>query len=226
MILITGPNGVRYQYVLNSESRWEVFPITGGDGSYAIVIAERVDGNRFAPAINVTIEVELADEFASFLRPSQFVNFNRNSRAVAKAAELVRGSTSVVESVSRVYNFVIENIDYDFELAATVLPGFVPNIDQTLERGKGICFCYAALMTAMLRSQGIPTRLVIGYVGTVNHAWISVHSPEHGWINNIIHFDGVNWQLMDPTFAATSNQSQAFLDLVGDGTSHNPVRIH
>ena len=33
-------------------------------------------------------------------------------------------------------------------------------------------------MTGMLRSQGIPSKLVVGYAGTAYHAWISVWTEE------------------------------------------------
>ncbi|MCL2386594.1 MAG: transglutaminase domain-containing protein [Defluviitaleaceae bacterium] len=225
-VLITGPDEIRYQYRLNTDGRWEVFPLTAGNGNYTIGVFEQVDGNRFATVVSVNLSVTLSCEFAPFLRPNQFVNFNRESNAVTQAAQLVSGSQSVVESVGRVYNFVITNIEYDFDLAANVRSGYVPDIDRVLERRKGICFDYAALMTAMLRSQGIPTKLVIGYAGDVFHAWISVHSEETGWINNIIWFDGEDWRLMDPTFAATANQSESVMRFIGDGTNYNPTHFH
>jgi len=225
-VIITGPTGARYQYHLNTDGRWEVFPLSDGNGSYTIGVFEQVTGNRFATANTVTINVRLVDEFAPFLRPNQFVNFNANSRAVARANELVRGSTSVIDTVTRVYSFVVENIEYDFVLAANVRSGYVPDIDAVLASGRGICFDYAALMTAMLRSQGVPTKLVIGYAGDVFHAWISVHSAETGWINNIIHFDGTTWRLMDPTFSSTSNGSANFARFVGDGTNYRPTHFH
>jgi transglutaminase/protease-like cytokinesis protein 3 len=78
----------------------------------------------------------------------------------------------------------------------------------------------------MLRSQGIPTRLVLGYVGDVYHAWISVHTPDTGWINNIIQFDGKDWRLMDPTFAATGNQGNEVMQFIGTGANHKPAFIH
>ena len=59
----------------------------------------------------------------------------------------------------------------------------------------------------MLRSQGIPTRLEIGYAGTEYHAWISVYTPETGWIDKIIQFDGNNWTLMDPTLGSYASSS-------------------
>ena len=225
-VIITGPGGERYQYRLNTDGRWEVFPLSVGSGAYTIGVFEQIQGNRFAQANSTTINVQLVDEFAPFLRPNQLVNFNASSRAVAVANDLVRGSTSVLDSVSRVFNFVIENIEYDFELAATVTSGYVPDIDQVLARGRGICFDYASLMTAMLRSQGIPTQLVIGYAGDIFHAWISVYSPETGWINEVIRFDGNEWRVMDPTFASTGNQSEEVMQFIGTGANHNPTHFH
>jgi len=223
-ILITNPSGVRYQYNLNTQGMWETFPLTGGNGRYTIIIAERIDGNRYSPRVNMTVDVVLADEFAPFLRPNQFVNFNPDSVVVARAAEITYHSRSELESVAIIYNIVIENIAYDFVLASTVQSGYVPDVDRVLARGMGICFDYAALMTAMLRSQGIPTKLVIGYVGDIFHAWISVHTEEHGWINNIIQFDGRDWRLMDPTFSATGGEEAR--RFTGNGANHRPTNLH
>ena len=225
-VIIRGPGDVQYQYRLNTNGEWEVFPLTEGNGRYTIGVFEQASGNRFATVISVTVDVTLVDEFAPFLRPNQFVNFNRNSRVVSLASELVQGSTSVIDSVSRIYTYVIENISYDVELAANVRSGFVPDLDRVLQTRRGICFCYASLMTAMLRSQGIPTKLVIGYAGNVFHAWISVYSQETGWITDIIRFDGRTWHLMDPTFDATANRSDDFARFIGDGSNYNPTHFH
>lgn len=87
---------------------------------------------------------------------------------------------------------------------------------------KGICFDYAALMTSMLRSQNIPTKLEVGYSGDAYHAWISTYIDDKGWVDDIIQFDGDTWQIMDPTLAAT-NDSAAVKKYVGDG-SHYVVK--
>ena len=87
--------------------------------------------------------------------------------------------------MQEVYEYVIKNIVYDDEKAATVKSGYLPNVDDTLKTKKGICFDYAALMTAMLRSSGIPTRLDIGYATNIYHAWISTYLDEQGWVDNL-----------------------------------------
>jgi len=93
-------------------------------------------------------------------------------------------------------------------------------LDTVLEKKSGICFDYAALMTGMLRSQGIPCKLVVGYAGTAYHAWISVWTQEHGWVDGAIYFDGSVWQRMDPTFASGSGGDPAILRYIGDGANY------
>ena len=119
--------------------------------------------------------------------------------------------------VENVYDFVINNISYDYEEAENVAFDYLPNVDEVLSTGKGICFDYAALMVAMLRSQNIPTRLVVGYAGEAYHAWISVYIEGVGWVNGIIRFDGKEWVRMDPTFAASSGNANKY---IGDGVNY------
>ncbi|WP_435159466.1 transglutaminase TgpA family protein [Haladaptatus sp. DFWS20] len=60
---------------------------------------------------------------------------------------------------------------------------------------KGYCMYYATSMVTMLRTQGIPTRLVTGYTsgqrvsedqwvvrGLDSHAWVEVYFPNTGWV--------------------------------------------
>jgi len=224
-LLITVPDGVQYTYSLQPGGDFEVFPLSGGNGTYDIGVFKQVEDTRYSMVLSTTINVTLVNEFAPFLRPNQYVNFTQDSDVVRKAAELTAGKTDFMDKVIAIYHFVIRNIVYDVELAATVQSGYLPDVDLVLASKKGICFDYAALMTAMLRSQGIPTKLVIGYTGDVYHAWISVYSEEDGWIDNVIHFDGHSWELMDPTFAA-SGSSREIAQYIGDGANYTEKFLH
>ena len=104
-------------------------------------------------------------------------------------------------------------------MAENTEAGYIPDIDNTMKTKKGICFDYASLMAAMLRSQNIPTKLVVGYSGDAYHAWISVYLHESGWIDNIIEFDGKNWSLIDPTLAA-NNSGSSVKNYIGDGSNY------
>ena len=63
-------------------------------------------------------------------------------------------------------------------------------------------------MATLLRSQGIPTRLEVGYTKNAYHAWVSVYLKEVGWVNGIVSFNGDDWELMDPTLAASKSEKK------------------
>ena len=136
-----------------------------------------------------------------------------------KAASITKNCKNDLAKVKKVYNYVIKNYKYDKKLAKTVKPGYVPNLNKIYKKKKGICFDYAALMSAMLRSQRIPTKLEVGYSGDVYHAWISCYVDEIGWVDNIIEFDGKNWSIMDPTLAANNSASDV-KKYVGNGKNY------
>ena len=209
-----------YTYDLNARNTYEVFPFTEGNGTYSIKIFENVSGNQYAQVMSQNISVSLADEFAPFLTPNQYVNFSNGSAAVNKGAELAASAADEIGVVTNVYNYVINNITYDTAKAASVQSGYLPNVDQVLAQRTGICFDYAALMTAMLRSQDIPTKLVIGYSGGLYHAWVNVYIDNIGWVDNFIYFDGHNWSLMDPTFASSGGQSESIKQYIGNGSNY------
>lgn len=209
-----------YTYDLNARNTYEVFPFTEGNGTYSIKIFENVSGNQYAQVMSQNISVSLVDEFAPFLTPNQYVNFSNGSAAVNKGAELAASAADEIGVVTNVYNYVINNITYDTAKAASVQSGYLPNVDQVLAQKTGICFDYAALMTAMLRSQDIPTKLVIGYSGGLYHAWVNVYIDNIGWVDNFIYFDGHNWSLMDPTFASSGGQSESIKQYIGNGSNY------
>ena len=67
-------------------------------------------------------------------------------------------------------------------------------------------FDCAAFMAAMLRSQGIPAKVVVGKISpalTFTTVWVEVYSDTHGTIDDAIHFDGSSWVVMDPFLART-----------------------
>lgn len=215
---VTLPDSTIYTYALRTGA-YETIPFTGGDGTYHIAILENVYDDMYALAFSQDIAVTLSDEFKPYLYPNQYVWFTSDSQTTAFGMELSGQSTSDLDYLEKVYAYVTENIVYDTELAANVPLNYIPDIDKTLTEKKGICFDYAALMTALLRSQNIPTKLVVGYSGTAYHSWISVYLQETGWVDNIIRFDGHSWSLMDPTLAA-GNSSSEVEKYIGDGSNY------
>ena len=221
---VKGPN-TTYTYNL-SVGEWETFPLSDGNGSYQVVVYENISGTKYATVLSIRFNVTLTDEFAPFLRPNQYVDYGVAPNTVAKARELTENLTEPLKKVQAVYDFVVNNITYDYQLAQTVQSGYLPVLDTVLASKSGICFDYASLMTGMLRSQGIPCKLVVGYAGTAYHAWISVWSEETGWVDGAIYFDGVSWQRMDPTFASSGRQSAAIKQYIGDASNYTEKYLY
>ena len=206
---ITGPDEVVYTYDLHGD--YETFPLTAGSGSYTVGVFENIEGTSYSTLFTQTIDVKIDDEFGPYLYANQYVNFNGDSKVVEKAEKLSKPCNYDLEVIEQVYNYMISNFTYDYDKAESVQSGYLPDVDEVFEAQTGICFDYAAVMAAMLRSQRIPTRLEVGYAGDVYHAWISTYIEEQGWVNGIIQFDGKNWELMDPTFASTSSKPEDFI---------------
>ena len=215
-VLVKGP-GVTYAYDLPVDE-WTTFPLSDGNGTYTVGVYINVTGNKYAVVMTAEIATELNDEFAPFLRPNQYVNYTVAPETVQLGANLCMGLEHPLEKVAAVYDHVVHHFSYDYEKAKTVTSGYLPELDAVLAMQRGICFDYAALMTAMLRSQEVPCKLVVGYAGENYHAWISVWTEENGWIDGAIFFDGHAWKRLDPTFASSGEGDPEIMEFIQNGT--------
>lgn len=225
-IQITGPDGITYKYFLDPSEVYVTLPLTGGNGTYQIDAYENIVDNQYTTLYKEAVEATMESEFLPFLYPNQYVSFTPESQAVKTAAETVKDASSDLNAVADIYHYIIENITYDDAKAQSVTSGYLPDVDATLAAGSGICFDYASLTAAMLRSQKIPTRLEIGYSGEVYHSWISVYIEDIGWIDKIIEFTGNAWTRMDPTFASGNGSSKEILKYIGDGSNYTLQYTH
>lgn len=219
-IQVTGPDNVIYKYFLDTKDEWTAFPLTAGDGAYLILAFEDIGNGQYASLFSYPLDVTLENAFLPFLYPNQYVNFTAKSEAVSLAASLSKDAATDLDALRTIYEYVVTTLTYDNEKAATVETGYLPDIDETLKTKTGICFDYAALLTAMLRSLSIPTRLAVGYSGDVKHAWIDVYIESIGWVEKVAQFDGDEWKFMDPTFDSAGKGSEAVKEYIGDASNY------
>ncbi len=223
---ITGPDETTYTYnMATGGGKDEVFPLQAGNGTYLIGVYENITDTQYATAFSQEINVEINNEFSPFLYPNQYVEFTEDDQAIQYAEYLSYTADNDLDVVTNIYNALISSLTYDYQEAQTVESGYIPDIDEVLTTGKGICIDYSALMTSMLRSQRIPTRMEIGYAGSAYHAWISTYIEDIGWVNGMIRFDGKEWSLMDPTFASTTD-TEKLADFIGDGANYRTKYIY
>lgn len=166
----TGKVQLMYDLVNNGE--YEAFPLQMGSGKYEIALFENVKGNKYSAEGKVDLAVKLVDENAAFLVPNQYVNYNIETNAVVKSDEICDNSSQNADYTS-VHDFIASEFSYDFVRASSISPGTLPEIDGCFENRAGICQDLAAVTACMLRVQGIPARLVIGYADRYYHSWIT-----------------------------------------------------
>lgn len=114
---------------------------------------------------------------------------------LALAADLIRPHDNPYDAAVAVRDYLRENIAYNDQIDAP--PEGIDPVHYTLFISKeGYCNYYASAMAVMLRSQGIPARIVSGYAqGTFDpegrlyrvlasnaHTWVEVYFPGYGWI--------------------------------------------
>lgn len=157
-------------YDLNSEGEYEVFPLQQGSGQYEVALFENVKGNKFSTEGKVVIEAQMSDENAAYLVPNQYVSYELWTSAVQKSDEICAG-LSPEQAVQAVEEFMSSEFAYDFVRAKTIAAGEKPDVDYCYDNRMGICQDLAAVTACMLRVQGVPTRLEIGYADKYYHAW-------------------------------------------------------
>lgn len=165
---------VIFTYDLNGAGEYEVLPLQLGSGGYRCTLYKCVQGNRYAQEGRVDFSANMENEESAFLCPNQYVDYGPDSAAVALSMEICQGLEGDSEKFEAIKKYLTRNFVYDFVKAATVAPGAMPDVDGCLEKRMGICQDLAALAASMLRVQGIPAKLVIGYADANYHAWNSV----------------------------------------------------
>ncbi|UQZ34758.1 transglutaminase [Paenibacillus sp. PK3_47] len=165
-----------YTYNLYASKPTETFPLQQGNGTYKISVLENTTGNKYKVISSESVNLSLSNANSVYLSSVQNVKWNASDAAVLKAKQLTQGKTTDEAKVKAIYNYIVSNVKYDYKLAANVPADYIPNNNNTLTTQKGICYDYASLFATMLRSEGIPTKLVMGKTSYVAeyHAWNEV----------------------------------------------------
>ena len=161
-------------YDLDSAGDYEVFPLQFGDGYYDIALYRNISGKEYATAGRLDVNVVLSEPEVCFLYPNQYVNYSAETEAVAKAEELC-GTLGENEAYEEICKYMGKSFVYDYVKAITVKPGMLPDINESFEKKMGVCQDLSAIMCCMLRTQGVPARLVIGYADNNYHAWVEAN---------------------------------------------------
>ena len=222
-IVATGE--MAYNYDLPGDGTTITCPINMGDGPYAFAIMRNTSGSNYVETASANANVSLVSEFAPFTRPNVYCNYNDSSACVQFARGLVADAENEGDAVRAVCNYICDNVTYDLDKAEKLsgTSGYVPDPDETFITNKGICFDYASLGAAMLRSVGIPTKIITGYVSPEDlyHAWIMVYI-DGSWSSAQFSVNPQSWSRVDLTFGADSGT----VGVVGDGKTYTERYVY
>lgn len=206
------------RYNLNGEGGIEDFPLQYGDGEYTARIMEQIEDNQYYAVEYTTFSVVLEDENRAFLNSIQNVHWDYDMQPIRDVRYIVASSLDETEKLlpsctEDIYNYVVENIRYDSDKVFDLLYNYLPDIVETYTTEMGICYDYASLFAAMLRSIGIPAKLVKGYAG---------YAPDtyHAW--NEVLIEG-EWIVVDPTRDASLRASGAAYDMPKAAAGYSKV---
>lgn len=117
-----------------------------------------------------------------------------DSRIPALAKEIARGKENNYDKAAAIEQYLRTKFGYTLQLPNPVPKD--PIADFLFRRKRGHCEYFATAMAIMLRTLGIPTRVITGFHGgefnTITsqyvirardaHAWVEVYFPEKGWV--------------------------------------------
>lgn len=207
---VTADSGIKVMVALGTQSYTydllkskEAFPLQFGDGSYKISLYQRVQGTQYRLLSQNTVAVDLPDDFVPFLGSSQVLNWTPDMASIGKAKTMTAAAKTDAEKVQVVYNYITAKIKYDYAKISTLKSTYVPSIEDTYVTNLGICYDYSALFGSMLRSVGVPAKLIKGYKNDITeyHAWNQVY------LNN-------KWVYIDTTYDAAFKAAGAKASMV------------
>ncbi|MBD5153929.1 MAG: hypothetical protein HDT15_02340 [Oscillibacter sp.] len=213
--------------------KWMKVPLTAGSRDYAVIVEmlyfdDDINENMTDEEADAIWREHLCTKFSAnitdpdawMLLSSVKADYENAPIACAKALELAKNCTTDAEKITEIFNYVAKLITYDKALynsekdrvakgesQLAVNGGRNLNPDFIMTSKKGVCEHYATLMVAMLRSVGVPCRMVHGTMklsdGTTDgHAWVAV-KPETGKLNMTALGAGMEpdgeWIRLDPT---------------------------
>lgn len=209
--------GVTYYYNITSGVQ-DYFPLQTGNGDYTVKLLENVSGSQYRVVQSNVVTLAVAQSQDAFLGSVQNIEWSYEDAAIQKAAELTKDLSTDREKIQAIYNYIITNVTYDRTKARTVTSQYIPEINSTFSTNKGICYDYASLFAAMLRSVNIPAKLVMGSCSLTNgqyHAWNEVYCTDTG-----------SWLVIDTTSDASLRAASKNYDMVKDAGQYTASKVY
>ena len=189
-------------------------PLQMGAGTYKISVLQQIEGTKFKPLISESIEVDNVDIFKMFTSPCLIVDFNSTMKAIQGYSDL-SNNQSKNDTIQSMYKEMVTKYSYDFDKIKNLPNDYVPVIDEMYMSKKGICYDYSVMLASLLRYNGIPAKLVMGYAPNIKeyHAW------------NEIFIDG-QWVAVDTTYDSQYEKAKQDYTFAKDSSKRKVVKVY
>jgi transglutaminase-like putative cysteine protease len=127
-------------------------------------------------------------------------------RLVDRTDEITADAEGPYETALAIQQWLTENKRYSLGVEESdwdIADAFVFALDS------GYCVYFATAMAVMLRTQGVPSRFVVGYAPgqrVDDNQWLVRGYHSHAWVE--VYFADVGWVTFDPTPAAPRQRAQ------------------
>ena len=131
-------------------------------------------------------------------------------RVARLAAQITNSASSDFDKAAAIENHLRTRFGYTLELPRTAVKDPIANF--LFERKQGHCEYFASSMAVMLRTLGIPSRVVNGFrtdeFNDLTGNYVVRAKDAHSWVE--AYFPGYGWQTFDPTPAGAGGTPQGW----------------
>lgn len=120
------------------------------------------------------------------LRLSYPEKIKKQEEIIKILKEIDSSDKSIIAIAQQCNEYIFTNFTY-----TKGITNIETTIDEILEHRKGVCQDFALVLLQLLRTAGIPSRYVSGYICPnesglrgegATHAWVEIYSPIQGWL--------------------------------------------
>ena len=149
----------------------------------------RVNHSLKIPEIDLTTVADLEIEKQKsvlLLRLSYPETIQKQNKINAILKKIDCSDKPVIEIAQRCNQYIYENFTY-----TKGITNIETTVDEILTMKKGVCQDFAHVLLQLLRTVGIPSRYVSGYICPnesglrgegATHAWVEIYTPTQGWL--------------------------------------------
>jgi transglutaminase-like putative cysteine protease len=149
----------------------------------------RVNHSLKIPEIDNTSVADLEEEKEKsilLLRLCYPESIEKQEEIISILNEIEHSNKSILEIAQQCNNYIFNHFTY-----TKGITNIETTVDEILEIRKGVCQDFAHVLLQLLRTAGIPSRYVSGYICPnesglrgegATHAWVEIYTPNQGWL--------------------------------------------